>query len=582
MKSLKLTGTWARIGFGIPAVAVLALGVVAVPSAVALGSTAQHSAQHSSAHIWYVSASAAANGNGSQRSPFNSLSAVQGAAGAGDTIVVLSSPAAAPPLDGGIALKPGQHLIGAGPSVLSATAADPAPRLTNTTGTANSGDAVELADNTEVSNLVIDGSFRGGIYGNNVTGVDVHGNNVSGQNTSCAAGFLVLPFAAATDTPTSGPAVLNAGVQNGWSAIMIDGSKGHSTSAINHNYVHDGVCGDGIDVRLSGSARGSAQVTDNSITQLPQGSAVHSVMGIGMQAADSSNLTADVSNNSETYIGSANADCEGLFLNTNGSAALRETVNHNLFDHGIGGKSCNGFEDIISSGPSTLDATVQDSTFEDNPGDMFQELNFGTAAEQSVLLSNSRLTKTTIALGNANTNNIGECLWTAETGVGDSLGLVVRNSQLSGCNNGVSALNNVVSPSSNAGPVKSYSIDIANSQIFGNAFDGLFINNINSVNHLKIKVQHSDLTDSAGPAAAFMQGAGATTEDPEIDLGGGALGSAGQNNIYGNAGAVTAENYSVSAQHDWWGTPAGPAPSDITVAGSGRVDDVPFLTSPAS
>jgi hypothetical protein len=586
MKSVTLNSARIRLGLLAAGGAALAMAAVTIPSAAALGSASSASSA-GGGHAWYVSASAPAGGSGTQNSPFNSLAAVEQAAGSNDTIIVLPSPATTPPLDGGIALKSGQRLIGAGPSVLAATSSDAAPRLTNSGGSSNSGDVVELANNTTVSNLVIDGSYRGGIYGDNVTGVTIDGNNVSGANTSCTFGFLVLPFQAASDTvPAAGtPAVLNTGVQNGWGSIMIDASQGNEAVTINGNYVHDGICGDGIDVRLTGTARASAQVSGNTVSQLPQGSAVHSVLAIGMQAADSSRLTANVTSNSETYIGSANADCEGLFLNTNGSAVLNENVDHNFFDHGIGGHSCNGFEDIVSSGNSTINATVRNSVFEDNPGDMFQELNFGVGSSMSVLLADSRLSRTTIALGNSNTNNIGECLWTAETGVGDNLQLTVANSSLSGCNNGVSALNNVVSPASQAGSVNRYAIDIDNSQIFGNAYDNIFVNNVDPVqalDHLSVDVQHSELSDSAAPGVLFDQASPSSTADPEIDLGGGPLHSAGQNNIVGNAGAVQAENYTVYAEHDFWGTPAGPAPADLILSGPGSVHYLPYLLSPAS
>jgi hypothetical protein len=583
MKSVTFNSARATLGLLVAGGAAVALAALTIPSAAALAS----SSAAGNGHAWYVSASAPAGGNGTQNSPFNSLAAVQQAAGPNDTIIVLPSPASTPPLDGGISLKRGQRLIGAGPSVLAATSGDAAPRLTNSGGGANSGDAVQLANNTTVSNIVIDGSYRGGIYGDNVTGVTIDGDNVSGANTSCTFGFLVLPFQAASDTvPTAGtPAVLNTGVQNGWGSIMVDANQGNEAVTIDGNYVHDGVCADGIDVRTSGTARASAQVSGNTVTQLPQGSAVHSVLAIGMQAADGSRLTANVTNNSETYIGSANADCEGLFLNTNGSAVLNENVDNNFFDHGIGGHSCNGFEDIVSSGNATINASVQHSVFEDNPGDMFQELNFGVGSSMSVLLNDSRLSRTTIALGNSNTNNIGECLWTAETGVGDNLQLTVANSSLSGCNNGVSALNNVVSPASQAGSVNRYAIDIDNSQIFGNAYDDIFVNNVDPVqalDHLSIDVQHSELSDSAAPGVLFDQASPSSTADPEIDLGGGPLHSPGQNNIIGNAGAVQAENYTVYAEHDYWGTPAGPAPADLTLLGTGSVHYLPYLTFPAS
>lgn len=157
---------------------------------------------------WYVSASAAAGGNGSAAAPFNTLAQVQQASGTGDTIIVVPSPVSLPPLDGGIALKAGQRLIGGGPpvvkfgaplvsggpQVVAASNLSSLPRITNTTAAGNSGDAVTLADDTDVENLVITGPYRGGIYGQDAVGVTVRGNDISGFNTSGTVGFVVQPF----------------------------------------------------------------------------------------------------------------------------------------------------------------------------------------------------------------------------------------------------------------------------------------------------------------------------------------------------------------------------------------------------
>lgn len=69
-------------------------------------------------HTWYVSATASSGGDGSAGAPFNSLALVQAASKPGDTIVVEPSPVSVPPLDGGIVLQSGQHLLGGGPPVL--------------------------------------------------------------------------------------------------------------------------------------------------------------------------------------------------------------------------------------------------------------------------------------------------------------------------------------------------------------------------------------------------------------------------------------------------------------------------------
>jgi hypothetical protein len=141
----------------------------------------------------------------------------------------------------------------------------------------------------------------------------------------------------------------------------------------------------------------------------------------------------------------------------------------------------------------------------------------------------------------------------------------------------------VVSPASQAGEVQRYSIDVENSTLAGEAFDGLYINNVDpspALHALNIKVANTDITDSAGPGIVFKQAADNSTDNAKIDLGGGALGSAGHNNIYGNAGAVQTNNYTVWAEHDWWGTPAGPQPSEVELDGSGQLMSSPALTLP--
>src|SRR5881227_3345022 len=98
----------------------IAVAAVAVFAAVLLPSLpASASAQKS--RTLYVSATAGSNGNGSRQAPYGSLSAVQNAAAPGDEIVVLPAPPNIAPLDGGIALKAGQKLVGAGPPVTSLT-----------------------------------------------------------------------------------------------------------------------------------------------------------------------------------------------------------------------------------------------------------------------------------------------------------------------------------------------------------------------------------------------------------------------------------------------------------------------------
>src|SRR4051794_39730292 len=135
---------------------------------VALAVGAAWSASPAQAAVFHVRAGA--SGNGTAQAPFGSLTDVETAAGPGDTIVV---DAADKPLDGGIALKPGQRLEG-GPRSASSL-----PLLTNTQAARLDGDAVRLADGATVSGLVIRGAVRGGIYGLDSVGVTIKGNDVS-------------------------------------------------------------------------------------------------------------------------------------------------------------------------------------------------------------------------------------------------------------------------------------------------------------------------------------------------------------------------------------------------------------------
>jgi hypothetical protein len=232
-------------------------------------------------HRWYVSATAAAGGEGSVTAPFNTLSQVQQASGPGDTIIVVPSPVSVPPLDGGIVLKAGQRLIGggppvvkfgaplipSGPPVVGPSGLSSLPRITNTTSAANSGDAVRLADDTDVQNLVIVGPNRGAIYGQDVIRVTVSGNDISGFNTSGTVGFVVQPFYLATFTAGVGNFAAT-GVPAGWAAILIDTANVGTTLSIANNYLHDGVCGDGIDTRGMNTGDITVQVSYNFITRL--------------------------------------------------------------------------------------------------------------------------------------------------------------------------------------------------------------------------------------------------------------------------------------------------------------------------
>src|ERR1700753_41028 len=84
-------------------------------------------------HTWWVQAAAPAAGTGTAQHPFSSLAQVQAAAGPGAGILVLPSPAAVGPLNGGITLQPDQQLIGLGRPVTGLPARAAAPTIAHQT-----------------------------------------------------------------------------------------------------------------------------------------------------------------------------------------------------------------------------------------------------------------------------------------------------------------------------------------------------------------------------------------------------------------------------------------------------------------
>jgi hypothetical protein len=556
-----------------------------------------------------VSATAAAGGDGSANAPFNSLALVQVASGPGDTIIIEPSPLSVPPLDGGIVLKADQRLIGGGPPivkfgaplisggppVIGPTNLSSLPRITNTTGAANSGDAVRLADNTDVENLVIAGPYRGAIYGQDAVGVTVRGNDISSFNTSGTVGFVVQPFNLATFTPGVG-IELAGGVPAGWAAILIDTANVSTTLSIASNYLHDGVCGDGIDIRGSNTGDVTAQVNDNFITRLVQCHSVSAIQGISTQVTGSSRLRATVVGNTEADNGSPGANMDRLFVNPAESGTLVETIDHNVDITGIGGASTNGFEYILSNGNANSHVTISNSYFRDNPGDMLEEFNYGAGSTTALVLDNVTVEDTTISGGLPSyadppgsapiTGNLGECLAISADGANDTTVLQMTDSSFSGCdNNGIQVTGNHAT-GNGVGNLHTIVVNIDNSKINGSRFYNLWVNDVTPLDNLKVRVQDSDLsTSSSGVAVAFDQQPTGATASALIDLGGGALGSDGRNCIFGGAiYDLEATRYNISAENNWWGTAKGPQPGKVVESVAGyKIDaSTPLRRAPSA
>lgn len=530
---------------------------------------------------WWVSASAGTAGNGSQAKPFRTLAAVERASGPGDTIRVLPSRRV---LDGGIRLRVGQRLIGSGDPVTTLGPTAPAPRLTNRTSARLAGDAVRLADGATVRNLRIANAFRGGIYGSEVSAVTVAGNDVSGHNTSCTQGFLIPQFNAPTNVPGVGITIAG-GLPNGWAGIMLDAARRTGgTATISGNRVHDAECGDGVDVRASGTAAYRVRISGNRVRGLRQGEKLKSVLAIGLQARDHADLVAtvtdnrqsDLGNDDDLNLGPEGADSEGVFVNGVGPSTMQVTVERNVYtnEHGLGGFSANGLEMVTMGDGSRVSLVVRDSHFSGSPGDVIEEGALGTNARLDMLLDGVVAERST-GVGNTVVLpfNNGDCVLAGSLGAGNDVRLTVRDSVLRDCaNNGLSLGSNVVNGN---GPTRNLSLDVSDSVITGNRGSNLGIRNFTALDALSVRVQRTHLTDLA------VEDLG-STEQGVIDLGGGALGSEGDNCIGPGLPAASVIGYDVSARQSWWGRPGGPGLLGVLVLGGTLDAGGPLATPPTA
>ncbi|MEU0540784.1 hypothetical protein ABZ319_13025 [Nocardia sp. NPDC005978] len=459
---------------------------------------------------WYVSAAAPIGGDGTRDAPFGSLAAVETASRAGDTIMVRAVAPDIAPLDGGIALKPGQRLRGEGPAVIGAPAGTALPRITNTTA-ANDGDAVRLAERTEVGNLVIAGAQRGGVYGHDAVDTVITGNDVSQTNRSCVDGFLIGPFTLPPGLPFGvalPPAPDFITLDNGWAAIMTDFTAGAGFTRIAGNSVHDTACGDGIDVRAHGTSRVHAEVTGNDLRTINLGPANLSVLALGVQAGDSAQLTATLNGNAQSEIASPAssllnkiADSEGVFINAEGRARMDVTIDDNRFRDGYGNFSANGLEYVSTNGSPVSRVRVTDSSFENVTGDIIENYNLSTeGAQQSLTLENVRAHHSEFPAAVLNSlipANLGTCLVTTNFGRDARTELHVTDSSFGGCSaDGIGLI--AYTPAGGVPATSALTFDIGGTVIEGAAAHGINIINVGDTAVLRGTVARTSVSGANG------------------------------------------------------------------------------------
>jgi len=208
---------------------------------------------------WFLQAGATGDGK-SETSPSGSSAAIERQSAEGDTIILLASDTA---LEGGLALKAGQNLIGIPESGRK-------PVITNSDSTRNAGCGIVLADENRVWNIRIENTHASGIYGPNtvtahITGVDVHGANRSESFVEATyptlpgslphGGMVFVHSGGSTQVKVTSSQIIQSA---GFGIVSIISDSAHSTLSVSRTLVKGGSKIGFFDAGISALVQGSA------------------------------------------------------------------------------------------------------------------------------------------------------------------------------------------------------------------------------------------------------------------------------------------------------------------------------------
>ena len=550
--------TGRRLSIWLGAIALLCVLVLPVSSAAAGGGG------NEGTHTWYVEGGANANGNGSLRFPFDSLAEVQAASRPNDRIVVLSGSV----LDGGIALQPGQQLIGSGPSA----------QLTNTNPAQNAGAAVVLSSGTVVSHLHILNTVNAGIQGDDAVDVTIQDNLITGFNTSGGMNYCfsnTSPKCFATPYP-------------GINLLVDQGDRGVQWNLAD-NAIRDGN-GTGITVRVSGGSSVDLRVSNSQLVNLadpmfPPQFARHSE-GILMNTFDTSVLHAVLRDNYYDSIGSDTSNSDSHLSVLDGSST------QDVYSYGevrrdtndVGGTSATAYETwapLATAPGAHLNLTVDHADFrgltsdglqlDSNNGNVDLNVKVIDSVIGDAISGGTKKPPPGVSLLNA-----GSCIWFGPDGsllpgTSPTVNIEVVNSVLENCKVAGVAFQHA------PGNLQGH-LTIRGTKLIGNGLAGLWVESFpaapaGSTPSGNMVVRATDSTFSGSPTGIAVLDQNGQTANTDVNLDQG-------NAIVNNPVAVWLSNVDASAKHDWWGSPFGPTPGTLVLDGTSQLTYEPVLQFP--
>jgi len=501
------------------------------------------------ARTWYVraTANAHADGRGTEWKPFTSLADVEIASRPGDTILVLPSHQV---LDGGIALKNGQKLIGLGPQVTRVSTDTAHARISNSTNAHLAGDAIRLANDNTVRNLHIEGAYRGGVLGINVDDAVIADNLISENMLqhslqTLQASFIIFQqqrnhygaitlFACGSASPNE--------CQDEDAATV---GLGSARAIIHGNVIRD-VNVEGIIILNDHDIVTNYTIADNSVDRvsltLPAGFKTKDLMppevvrsrGFTILVGNGAHANVDMHDFAASHLAPpGDYASDGIVFVTFGDGA------------------------VVSADVSDVSVTNPDFTGEVANGDALEMTAFGKNAIFDVRVRRAVLRDTM--------NTQVKMLEIGPTS-GNSYFFDIADSELTNVNPRVAVeatFGSILYRGTGAGPVDTNTIDISvrNTTMTGHR-RGMFVNNANSSHIGTLHVVVEDSVMANNTQEGFRLANPTTLDNVIIDLGRGLLGSRGHNTFLNNNDqadlaivntTLTGPAIRVDAQDNYWG-----------------------------
>ena len=573
-------------------IAILAAALVVYLCATEISFAAADDSE-STANTWYVRAFTGDNDEneplGSENNPFATLADVEAASGVGDTIIVLPSPGGAP-LDGGIQLQPGQTLKGpdavqislgedGGPNEGECVVDGELPTITNTSF---DGDAVRLADNVTVDGLHIVGAKRGGIVGFDVSGVEIKNTLIEGFNFEDEVGPRAIRDESLVARIGAFGVAAFAGIH-----LRTEGTVVLDVSQIEGNCIRDGAMG--INLILLDDVEATYKLEDNIVTDIQSrlGSAIQLI------TLDDASAHATIEGTFVDRLGfpgrSANSDKIRVALEHRSEVDLviRDFVARNSTN--LTGRSATGME--LALGVLTrafpeeegmvLNVLIEDSNIRDMPSAGIQLVDTADNSDVSLTVRDTVVSHTSGSQGHSVA--LFKLPFVGSPAQGGRHTILLEDNEL-----GDTDIDNVV-----YGQFSSFLdslVLVVNDNVMANADrDGLHLLNMGTIQDLCMSAEGNDILGS-GRYGVDVENDLGVIENASIDLGGGAVSqrcidlggdafresSGGCNRVVGSPVLdARVDGASVTAEHNWWGKPAGPSVEELN---GGTIDFEPFLT----